>query len=51
MHFINGELNYTLVHPLGNLQLLNEFILDVVDDLITEVFRFGRESFLDEKAA
>jgi hypothetical protein len=49
--FFDGELDDALVHPLCNLQLLDEFIFYVRDDLVAKVLGFGGESFLDEEPA
>jgi hypothetical protein len=49
VNLVNCQFDYGLIHPFGNFQSFDETVLDVVDDLVAKVSRFGREGLFDEK--
>lgn len=49
--FVDGELTNGFSHPLRLLEFDNKLALDVVDDLVSEVFCFFREGSFDKEAA
>ena len=48
--FLDSQLNDTLIHPCGFLQLFDEHLLNIRYNLITKVLSLFRKSFLDEKS-
>lgn len=51
MHFVNSKLAHLLSHPFRMVELDDEGILDVVDDLVTQVLRLFGKSAFDKEAA
>jgi hypothetical protein len=47
---VDCQFDDRLIHPFGDFQSFDETVLDVVDDLVAKIPRFGRESLFNEKA-
>lgn len=49
MHLSDSKIDDTFLHPLCDLQFLDELVLDVGYDLISERFGLGRKGLFDEE--
>jgi hypothetical protein len=51
VNLIDCQFDHGFIHPFSHFQGLDETVLDVVDDLVAEVPRFGRKGLFNEETA